>query len=410
VSRSVPRTGLPGQRFLVRVQDTREALLRMAAAHRAAHETRVVGITGSCGKTSTKDMLGHVLGTAMRTVQSPRSYNNHVGVPLTLFQIDADTRAAVVEVGSSAPGEVQRLAEVVRPDIAIVTGIAESHLVGLGSLDGVAMEKANLIRCLPPQGLAILNGNDAHCERMAAETPARVVKVRVDTEAHLFATDVKFCGLGTTFRLMGETAVTIPRMGSHNVHNALFTIAAAQALGMCRDDILTALCNLPHTSRRLECKRLGEITVVDDTYNSNPASARAALQAFAGIQVSGRRIVVLGQMLELGERSTELHLQLGRQVMTAGADLLVTVGSGARSVAAGARQAGLRRRAIREVADVTEAVDCLRNTLRPGDWLLCKASRRIGLDRVVDALAHHICGNGNGSGYGSGDVDSTAGA
>lgn len=410
VSRSVPRTGLPGQRFLVRVPDTREALLRMAAAHRAAHDTRVVGITGSCGKTSTKDMLGHVLGTAMPTVQSPRSFNNHIGVPLTLFQIDRDTRAAVVEVGSSAPGEVGRLAEVVQPEIAIVTNVAESHLEGLGTLAGVAAEKANLIRCLPSHGLAILNGDDARCNQMASETSGRVVRVRVDSEAHLFATDVSFCGLGTTFRLMGETPVTIPRMGSHNVHNALFTIAAAQAMGMCRDDILAALCHLPHTRRRLECRQLGDITVVDDTYNSNPGSARAALKAFAGMQVPGRRIVVLGQMLELGESSVALHKDVGREVANAGVDILVTVGRGARALAAGARRAGLARRAVREVPDVPAAVDELLELLQPGDWLLCKASRRIGLDRVVDSLAHRIFGNGHGIGGGDGDVDDTAGA
>jgi len=400
VSRPVPRAGLPKKLFLVRVPDTNEALLRLAQTHRNTHDARVVGITGSCGKTSTKDMLGHVLATAMRTVQSPKSFNNHVGVPLTLFQIDHDTRAAVVEVGSSAPGEVQQLAEVVRPDIAIVTGIAESHLLGLGTLDGVAAEKAGLIQCLPKHGLAILNGDDTRCDEMAAQTPGRVVKVRVDSEAHLFATDVRFCGLGTTFRLMGETVVTIPRMGSHNVHNALFTIAAAQAMGMCRDDILEALSELPNTSRRLECKQLGDITLVDDTYNSNPGSARAALQAFAGMRVPGRRIVLLGQMLELGERSTALHLQLGREVAETGVDLLVTLDKGARPVAAGARKAGLQKRAVREVADITAAVDCLMELLRPGDWLLCKASRRIGLDRVVDALADRIGGDGK--------VDNTA--
>ena len=225
----------------------------------------------------------------------------------------------------------------------------------------------------------------------------------MDREAHLFATDVRFCGLGTTFRLMGETPVTIPRVGSHNVHNALFTIAAAQAMGMSRDRILAALCELPHTSRRLELKQLGDITLVDDTYNSNPASARAALQAFAGMQVAGRRVVLLGQMLELGERSTDLHLELGKEVAAAGTDLLITLGKGARPVAAGARRAGLPKRAVREVGDVIEAVRCLEEILRPGDWLLCKASRRIGLDRVVDALALRVDSDGDGDGDGNGN-------
>ncbi len=399
---------LPPGPFLVQVADTHEALLQMAATHRRGHDARVVGITGSCGKTSTKDMLGHVLGTHMPTVQSPKSFNNHIGVPLTLLQINHDTRAAVVEVGSNAPGEVAMLAEAVQPDIAVVTGISESHLAGLGSLAGIAAEKASLIQALPQHGLAILNGDDARCDAMAAETDRRVVKVRVDSEAHLFATDVSFCGLGTTFRLMGETAVTIPRMGSHNVHNALFTIAAAQAMGMCRDEILEALCNLPNTSRRLECKQLGAITVVDDTYNSNPGSARAALHALAGMRVRGRRIVLLGEMLELGDQSAALHRRLGREACEAGVDVVITLGEGARPVAAGARRAGLGRRAVCEVADVTEALDELMRILRPGDWLLCKASRRIALDRVVDELAHRICGTADGGV--DGEVERTAGA
>ena len=182
---------------------------------------------------------------------------------------------------------------------------------------GVANEKASLIRALPETGLAILNGDDAHCAEMAAETAARVLEVRVDSEADLFATDVRFCGLGTTFLLMGETPVTLPRLGSHNVHNALFTIAAAEALGLDRAQVLLALCDLPNSSRRLECKQLRGITFVDDTYNSNPSSARVALQALAGIRVAGRRIVLFGEMLELGDQSKSLHERLGEEVAAA---------------------------------------------------------------------------------------------
>lgn len=390
VCRPVAKGRLHKGSFVVKVEDTFAALMDLAQAYRDAASAKVVGITGSCGKTSTKDMLGEVLERLMPTVRSPKSYNNHIGVPLTLFQLQPDTRAAVIEIGTNAPGEIEQLAALARPDIGIVTRIDDSHLQKLGSRAGVAEEKSNLIAALPENGLAILNGDDPACVGMAEVSDAPVQFVRVDAEADWFATDVSFHGLGTSFRLQGETPVTLPRLGSHNVHNALFSIAAARALDVPLDAILAGLCEVQPSARRLECKKVGEVSIIDDTYNSNPASARAALIALSGLRAQSRRIAVLGEMLELGDLSDQLHAEVGAQVAAYDVDLLVAVGPGTAGLAEAARRAGMRKDQVRHLPDAEAAIAELEAELRPGDWLLCKASRGVGLDRLVDALQQRL--------------------
>jgi UDP-N-acetylmuramoyl-tripeptide--D-alanyl-D-alanine ligase len=390
VSRPPPPASVAAEAFVVRVPDTLAALESLAAEYRSRHPAKVVGITGSCGKTSTKDMLGRVLAGTIPTVRSPKSFNNRVGVPHTLFLLAPDTRAAVVEIGSSVAGEVERLSRIAAPDIAIVTCVAEAHLSGLGSLGGVAREKAKLVAGLKPEGVAILNGDDEACRAMAQVTPARVVLVRLDNEADWFATEARFHGMGTTFLLQGQRPVTLPMLGTHSVYNALFTIAAAVELGMELEDVLEALCCLPPTSRRLEPKVVGRITIFDDTYNMNPASARAGLQALAGLTGKGRKLVVFGGMLELGERSEDLHHVLGEEVARSGVDLLLTVGDDARPIAEGARAAGMARGQVLSAEHVSAAEDALAALLGPEDMVLCKASRRFELDRLVDGLVARL--------------------
>lgn len=382
--------------FVVRVADTGKALLDLAAEHRRRHRARVVGITGSCGKTSTKDWLGAVLAAAMPTVRSPASFNNQIGVPLTLFAIEPKTRAAVVEIGTNAPGEIAQLTGVARPDIGIVTCVAPAHLEGLGSLDGVLREKSALPAGLPEDGLCILNGDDASCRAMAELTRANVQLTSVTRRTDWFATDVRFHALGTTFLLQGERPVTLPRLGTHNVYNALAVIAAACHLGVAEEDVLRALATVPSAARRLEPKCAGGVLIFDDTYNMNPQSARAALQAIAGLQAGaggregGRRIVVFGEMLELGDQSLRLHRELGADVVRTRQDLLICVGAGAVPIADGAIAAGMATKQVHQVADVQAAFDLLAATVRPGDRVLCKASRRVALDRLVDQLHAHL--------------------
>ena len=372
--------------YVVRVADTGKALLDLAGEHRRRHRAKVVGITGSCGKTSTKEWLGAVLARSMPTVRSPGSYNNQIGVPLTLFAITPDTRAAVVEIGTNAPGEIAQLTGVARPDIGIVTCVAPAHLEGLGSVAGVAREKAALPQGLPEDGLCILNGDDAACRAMAEGTRATVQFTSVSRAVDWFATDVRFHALGTTFRLRGERPVTLPRLGTHNVYNALAVIAAATHLGVAEEDVLQALASVPSAARRLEPKCRAGVTIFDDTYNMNPQSARVALQAMAGLSGPGRRIAVFGEMLELGAAGEALHRELGAEIVRTRQDLLVCLGDGARPIADGAIAAGMTANRVLLVPDIDAAFAALTGELREGDRVLCKASRRVALDRLVDRL------------------------
>jgi UDP-N-acetylmuramoyl-tripeptide--D-alanyl-D-alanine ligase len=329
---------------------------------------------------------------------------------LTLFAIEPDTRAAVVEIGTNAPGEIAQLTQVARPDIGIVTCVAPAHLEGLGSVEGVAREKSSLPAGLPEDGLCILNGDDAACRAMAAVTKAKVELFRVEREADWFATDVRFTAMGTTFLLQGKRQVTLPRLGTHNVYNALAVIAAASHLGVAEEDVLTALARVPSAQRRLEPKVAGGVTVFDDTYNMNPQSASAALHALAGLSSGGRRIVVFGEMRELGAQSEALHRTLGHEVATTRQDVLLCVGAGAAPIADGAIAAGMPAAAVHRLDDQEQALPLLRSLLRPGDRVLCKASRRVALDQLVDRLVAELSGasmSGGESSGGRGDAAAT---
>ncbi len=390
VARGIQDCQVPEGTFVIEVEDTEKALGEIAAEHRRRHPAKVIGITGSCGKTSTKDMLASILATKLASVASPSSFNNQVGVPLSLLQIRKDSAAAVIEIGSNSPGEIAALTEVAQPDIGIITCIGEAHLRGLGDLEGVAQEKGSLISGLKSDGVAILNADDASCRKIATETDRKTVLVRVNQEADWFATDVSFHGLGTSFLLQGERPVTLQRLGSHNVYNALLSIAAAAECGLDLDDILQAICSQEPSARRMESRCVGDVTLFDDTYNMNPISARAALLALSGLQGKGRRVVVFGEMHELGAQSEQLHARLGQEVADADLDYLLTVGEKASSIAEAAIAGGMSAKSVEKAVDLPSALQHLLGVLKAEDRVLCKASRAVGLDRLVDELDRRL--------------------
>jgi len=398
VERPLEGRVLAGEGFVVRVPDCGQALIDLGRSHRERRSARVVGITGSCGKTSTKDMLGFALSGLVPTVFSPKSFNNHIGVPLSLLAIRPETEVAVVEIGTNAPGEIAALTAVAQPDIGILTCVREAHLAGLGSLEGIAAEKAALLHGLRPGGVAIVHGDDPACAAIAAELDCEVRRFRIQREADWFATDLRFHGLGTSFRLHGqrvggEWSVTLPRLGTHNVLNAMASIAAAAELGVQVDEVVAALAGLPASERRLEPKSVGGIQIFDDTYNMNPASARAALHALSSIDTRGRKTVVFGEMKELGPRSDELHRELGAEVAAQGVDRLLVVGSGAHPIVEGALARGMSTSAVGFVEHAADVLDLLLAELEPGDLVLCKASRGVALDRLVDGLVRALGGD-----------------
>lgn len=361
------------------------ALTRLAAWYRRRFSIPVVGITGSCGKTTTKDITGHVLGRFVPTVASRKSFNNSIGVPATLFRIEDATGAAVVEIGTNARGEIAALSEIAAPTIGIVTNVAEAHLSGLGSIEGVAREKGDLVAALPPDGVAILNADCRFHRGMAERARCRVVTFALDAAADLTATDVVFHAAGTSFRVGGRPA-TVPLLGTHNVYNALAAIAAAEAVGVPLERALGALGDLPAPERRLERKRFGDVEVLDDCYNANPASTRAAIRALEGLRVGRRRMFVLGSMRELGDLSKALHRDVGRAVGAAKLDVLVAVGDEAGEIVAGAVEGGMSAARVVRFPTTGEAAAGIGDLAKPGDLILVKGSRAEGLERVVEAL------------------------
>jgi UDP-N-acetylmuramoyl-tripeptide--D-alanyl-D-alanine ligase len=386
-----PHAALP----CVAVGDPVAGLGRLATAvhdRLAAQGLRTVGITGSSGKTSTKDLLGQVLAAAGPTVSPPGSYNNDIGLPLTVLAADEVTRFLVLEMGARGPGHIARLCRVARPHVGVVLNVGSAHLGEFGSADGVAQAKGELVEALADDGTAVLNADDPRVLAMAARTRARVVTTGCGDDADVRATGVvldEHARARFTLTARGEAhPVALQVVGAHQVANALSAAAAAIALGLSPARVAGALSAAAPRSRwRMEVVRRADgVTVVNDAYNANPESMRAALAALTGLAGS-RRIAVLGGMAELGPGAPAEHERLGRDAAAAGTDLIVAVGADAVGIADGAVAAG--RRAGEEsvhVPDRTAARELLDRVLRPGDVVLVKASRSHGLERLAADL------------------------
>ncbi|MGY1639409.1 UDP-N-acetylmuramoyl-tripeptide--D-alanyl-D-alanine ligase [Geodermatophilus sp. SYSU D00742] len=377
------------------VDDPVAALGRLAAAVHArlvAGGLTTLGITGSSGKTSTKDLLGQVLSAAGPTVSPPGSYNNDIGLPLTVLAADGSTRFLVLEMGSRGPGHIARLCGVARPHVGVVLNVGSAHLGEFGSPEGIAAAKGELVEALPADGTAVLNADDPRVLGMRPRTRARVLTTGLADDADVRAVDVTLDGAGRpAFTLVvGEERhpVHLQVVGAHQVGNALSAGAAALAAGMTVGDVAAALSAAGPRSRwRMEVTRRPDgVTVVNDAYNANPESMRAALAALTGLP-GQRRIAVLGGMAELGPGAPAEHERLGRDAVAAGVDLVVAVGPDAVGIARGASRAGAREgEGAVHVPDRAAARELLSEVLVPGDVVLVKASRSYGLEVLAADL------------------------
>jgi UDP-N-acetylmuramoyl-tripeptide--D-alanyl-D-alanine ligase len=374
---------------VLRHADPRRALGDLASWFRSTLPMQVLGITGSCGKTTTKNIVQQLFAPLMPVVASPSSFNNDIGVPLTLLSCDSETRLAAVEMGTNHPGEIAALCRIARPDHAIVTNVGASHLAGLGSLEGVAREKGDLLAAVPTSGFCVLNAGSRFRAELASRTAARLVTFSVEGEdgarGDLDARDLYFHSGGTTFRL-GDHEVTTPLLGTHNVENLLAALCVGLGLGIELESLLAGVAGLHTTRSRMERFDLAGITVFDDCYNANPESLRAAVRVLAGLHGFRRRVLVLADMLELGGLSAELHHQVGREAARAGVDALVLAGTWVKATAAGALEGGLPATAITHFAGTDEAAQGALELVQEGDVVLVKGSRGMALEKVVDAL------------------------
>jgi UDP-N-acetylmuramoyl-tripeptide--D-alanyl-D-alanine ligase len=377
---------------LVLVDDTTRALGLLAAAHRARFDIPVVAVTGSNGKTTTKEMIAAVLGTRWRVLKPESSFNNQWGLPLTLLRLAPEHEALVVELGTNQRGEIAALAALAAPTVGVVTGVAAVHTEFLGSLEGVAEEKAALVRALPPTGCAVLNADDPRVAAMARQTPARVLTYGRAADAQVRALDdvrEDDQGIGFTVAAGGaQAAVRLAFAGRHNATNALAAAGAGVALGLGLREIADGLAQARPVKGRCVWRAAGPVRILDDTYNANPGSVRAALDTAAAHRGDRRLVVVLGDMLELGETAEEAHREAGRRVAGAGAAEFVAMGRHAGLAVDAARAAGVAE--AHHTTTVEETVAHLLKRLAPGDLVLIKGSRGMRMERVADALVARL--------------------
>jgi UDP-N-acetylmuramoyl-tripeptide--D-alanyl-D-alanine ligase len=387
VTRTVEPAAVPGDVTIVRVADAVAALGAVAAGWRRRFDPLVVGVTGSIAKTSAKEAVATVIGAERRTLKSEGNQNNEIGLPLTLLRLRSEHDAAVLEMGMYTSGEIADLAAMAQPSIGVVTAVQAVHLSRIGTIEAIERAKGELLEALPASGTAVLNADDPIVTRMDRRTAARTIRYGFGETADVRATEVRSvgaAGMRFTLRAPADSRdVAIPMLGRLSVHNAAAAAAVGLAVGLDLDAIATALARGWSAPHRVELVRLRGTTVIDDSYNASPGSVLAALELLSGLP--GRKVAALGEMLELGDEHEPGHLAVG--AAAAGVvDLLIVVGSGAGGIAQGAWDGGLAPDRVLRVEDVEAALDALRPRLRDGDVVLVKASRGIGLDRLVDAL------------------------
>ncbi|OPX22839.1 MAG: hypothetical protein B1H04_04485 [Planctomycetales bacterium 4484_123] len=368
---------------VIGVADTTAALGDLAAHCRSHLATSVVAVTGSNGKTTVKAMIHHILSRRLKGRAAPRSFNNAVGVPLTIFSVAPDDDYVVCEVGTNALGEVAALARIVKPNVAVVTSVAKVHLEGLIDLEHVAREKASLLTGLAPGGMAVVTADSPELGRALRAYEVNLVRFGRDDSAELRLTGYEARPGGGRFELNGRAWFELSVPGSHNALNALAAIAVAQRFGFDQDEAASALVGFTGLEMRLQPVQAGPVLIIDDTYNANPASLAAAVDVLVAYPAQ-RRVLVLGDMLELGPASADMHRDCGRWLATVGLGLLVGVGKLGQIAAATAAEAGAAE--VRQVESVAKACRAVPKTLKAGDVVLVKGSHAMEMQRLVEAI------------------------
>ncbi|MBZ0135823.1 MAG: UDP-N-acetylmuramoyl-tripeptide--D-alanyl-D-alanine ligase [Planctomycetes bacterium] len=370
------------------VRDSLKALGRLARCYRDSQRACVVGITGSNGKTTTREMASAILKRKFTVLQNTANENNRVGVPKTLLRMSDRHEFAVIEMGTSEPGEIRELARIAGPQCGVLTSISESHLSGLRDLDGVISEKGDLLAELPGDGIAIVNFDDPRCVLASKRANCRVVSYGTDLRCELRADSIRTNKYGTHFMLNGRHEFRLPVHGSHNVLNALASIAIGWVSGVDMCDMQLALRQIEPVGRRLEYHEFGGIGLLDDSYNANPASTCAALRTLGGFPCEGQRIAVLGDMLELGSASERLHREVAWLGTTQPVDLVVAVGPQMKALAEVFNEHFMDsgRGCVWHFDDSEGAARHLLDEVRAGDVVLVKGSNGMRMNRVVDAF------------------------
>ena len=370
---------------VVIVEDTLRALQNFAAWHRQRLESLVIAVTGSVGKTSTRHMLASALSARFDGSESPQNFNNHIGVPLSLCAIEPHHEFAAIEIGASAVGEIAALAALAQPEVGVVTAVAPAHLDGFGSLENVCRAKGELVEALPESGFAVINGDDELARNLADRARCSVLLAGERAGNDVVARRIEIENDRLRFHV-DRSRFTVHAAGRHFLTSAVLTVAVAREIGMEDDDIAAGLETFRPMSGRCQIRGIGPWTVIDDTYNASPRSMQAACELLRNWKTTNHRVLVVGDMKELGDGSNRYHEQLGTNVARTGIDRLVALGAQAVTVAGSAKEAGMDAGclgACRDLETLTVLLDCW---LEPGDVVLVKGSRTMQMEVVVDLL------------------------
>jgi UDP-N-acetylmuramoyl-tripeptide--D-alanyl-D-alanine ligase len=389
VETTLPSNVLHGGPFCLRVENTLEALQQVAKFYRRKMNVRVIGVTGSVGKSTTKELIAEVLSQRFRTLKNSGNMNNEIGLPLTILRLGGGHQRAVLEMGFYVPGEISLLCDIALPEVGVITNVGTVHAERAGSQEVIAQGKAELVQALPPapQGAAILNYDDPWVRGMAEKARARVLFYGLDPDAELWADDIESMGLeGIRFRLHyhhEELHLRVPLIGGHSVHTALRAAAVGIVEGLTWGEIIDGLQSSSTQLRLVAVRTNNGALILDDSYNASPESTLAALNLLS--ELEGRRVAVLGEMLELGPYERPGHEKVGLRAAEV-AERLIAVGDRAKLIVEAARHAGMSKARITWVPDVPQAIEILNAELKEGDIVLIKGSHGLRMDRIVSAL------------------------
>ena len=372
--------------FCVAVENTTAALGKMASVYRKALSATVIGITGSNGKTTTREMTAAVVRERFHTLTSEKNYNNEIGLPLSLLRLHPDHRLAVLELGMNHPGEIAYLTQICAPDVGVITNIGPVHLEGVGSIEGVMRAKGELLENMNPKGTAVLNGDDQWLRRLACQTDREVVFFGQSKDALIRAEGIEESERGVSFTLIlptGTHSVRLGIPGRFMVSNALAGATVGHLMGLTGEAIRTGLERFRPIDGRMHVKETARgITVINDTYNANPASVKAAIETFITLKGAQRGILVLGDMLELGPDAESMHKEIGSVAARSQPDRLYVTGNFSTAVATGATEMGAAANRI-FTGTKDEICSDLRKFLKPDDWVLVKGSRGMAMETIV---------------------------
>lgn len=371
---------------VIRVKDTRKALGDIARFYKIKYPVKSVAITGSVGKTTTKDLVYSVIAQGYKTHKTPNNFNNDIGVPLTIFGMEKGTEAAVIEMGMNHFGEISYLSDIARPDCAIISNIGMSHIENLGSQEGIFRAKMEMAQRFTEKNTLFVNGDDKFLSNIG-DTPYKVVRFGMSQTNDIYAKDIVNNGLlGTEFTVVytgGEFRCEVRQPGEHNIYNALAAVCAGLHFGLTQEQISAGLRDCVYTSSRLEITEHNGMEIINDCYNSSPDSVRAALKVMKHT-VKTRRVAILGDILEMGTYAKDAHFELGKSVKELGIDLLVTAGENAKYIAEGAKSAGLD--SVISFDTTEELKYAVGDIVKSGDCILVKASHGMEFYKIADEI------------------------